>query len=223
MTERRATTNVASTATCPKCGRHGEFGYKVEGAMVWFCAEHRLAKHYAEARRPPEPAPAPDPLAEHAEAIRAAGTRVIDDIIKIGHHLTEAKVLCGYGNWLSWLKREFGWSDDTARRFMQVFELSNSARLRNLNLPLSGLYLLARPSTPEAARQEVFDKAESGEPVSYRRTQDIVAKHKKPYLPSYTPDAPPRDDPSADGDLIDQIINLFEQLTRSGRVRCAVQ
>jgi len=162
-------------------------------------------------------------LAQHAEAIRAAGRRTVENVIEIGRRLTEARELCDHGEWLAWLKEEFSWSRQTADNLINVYEASKSLNFSNLDLPVSSLYLLARPSTPEAARQEVFDKAESGEPVSYRRTQDIVAKHKKPYLPSYTPDAPPRDDPSADGDLIDQIINLFEQLTRSGRVRCAVQ
>jgi hypothetical protein len=44
-------------------------------------------------------------------------------------------------------------------------------------------------------------------------------------LPSYRPPQAEaqQDDPSQDEDIIDQIINLFEQLSRSGRVRCAVQ
>ena len=43
-------------------------------------------------------------------------------------------------------------------------------------------------------------------------------------LPSYNPDAtalPP--DPMQDEDLIDQIVNLFAQLTRNGQVRCALE
>ena len=59
-------------------------------------------------------------LAQNAEAIRALGKRVIDDIIEIGRLLTEAKQIAGHGNWLPWLEREFQWTDDTALNFMRV-------------------------------------------------------------------------------------------------------
>jgi hypothetical protein len=36
---------------CPQCGAFGEFGYRdVYGAMGWFCARHRLAQFWADAR-----------------------------------------------------------------------------------------------------------------------------------------------------------------------------
>jgi hypothetical protein len=38
---------------CPQCGAAGEFGYRdVYGAMRWFCARHRHAQFWADARRP---------------------------------------------------------------------------------------------------------------------------------------------------------------------------
>jgi len=37
-----------------------------------------------------------------------------------------------------------------------------SDKLSNLDVPVSGLYLLAAPSTPEEARAEVIDRAEQG-------------------------------------------------------------
>jgi hypothetical protein len=55
-------------------------------------------------------------VAEHAEAIRSLGRRVVADVIEIGRRLTECKKLLGHGNWLPWLDREFGWSEDTALR-----------------------------------------------------------------------------------------------------------
>jgi len=44
-------------------------------------------------------------------------------------------------------------------------------------------------------------------------------------MPSYMPDddKAPAGDPSADADLIDQIITLFGQLTGDGQVRCALE
>ena len=68
----------------------------------------------------------PVPLAEHAAEIRRLGKRVVADIIEIGRRLTKCKRICGHGNFLPWLDREFGWSEDTAERFIQVAALSKS-------------------------------------------------------------------------------------------------
>src|SRR5262245_45152690 len=106
-------------------------------------------------------------LREHADAIRDLGKRTVENIIAIGRHLSEAKLIAGHGNWLPWLNREFGWKEDTARRFMQVFELSKSRNLRDLDVPVSALYLLAAPSTPEEAREEVIERAQAGERLSF--------------------------------------------------------
>jgi Protein of unknown function (DUF3102) len=120
-------------------------------------------------------------LAGHAEAIRVLGRRVIGDVIEIGRRLTISKELCGHGDWLPWLKREFGWSDDSALRYMRVAEFAKNRNLRDLELPVSGLYLLAAPSTPEAARDEVIERSEAGErltPAQIRETVDKAVKAK---------------------------------------------
>jgi hypothetical protein len=94
-------------------------------------------------------------LVEHANAIRGLGKRVVADVIEIGRRLADCKELCGHGNWLPWLKREFGWSEDTAERFIQVSTLSHQIpQVAEFNLPVSSLYLLAarrRPTKPARA------------------------------------------------------------------------
>jgi DUF3102 family protein len=134
-------------------------------------------------------------LAGHADSIRALRKRAADDIIDIGRHLTEAKKIAGHGNWLPWLDREFGWTDDTARNFMRVYDLSKTERVRDLNLPLRALYLIAAPSTPEAAREEVIDRAQTGEKVSVGETKHIIEQHKASPEPSA-----PASDNAADAD-----------------------
>jgi ribosome-associated translation inhibitor RaiA len=116
------------------------------------------------------------PLAMHAEAIRVLGRRVIGDVIEIGRRLTISKELCGHGDWLPWLKREFGWSDDSALRFMQVAEFAKNRNLRNLEIPVSGLYLLAAPSTPEAARDEAIERSEAGERLTPAQIKETIDK-----------------------------------------------
>jgi hypothetical protein len=111
-------------------------------------------------------------LAHHAEVIRSLGKRVVGDIIEIGRRLIEAKKIAGHGYWRSWLKREFSWKETTALNFMRVHELSKSANFVDLRLPVSSLYLLAAPSTPHEAREDVIERAESGETIS---RADILA------------------------------------------------
>jgi hypothetical protein len=114
-------------------------------------------------------------LAEHAAVIRGLGKRVVADIIEIGRRLTDAKKIAGHGNWLPWLEREFGWSRQTADNFINVYEANGKVpNFGNLNLPLSGLYLLAKPSTPDEARAEVIERAEAGEHLSVADVQRIV-------------------------------------------------
>lgn len=113
-------------------------------------------------------------LAEHAAVIRALGKRVVSDIIEIGRRLTVAKKIAGHGNWLPWLDREFGWGDDTAINFMRIAELAKSRNIRDLTLPVSGLYLLAAPSTPEEAQQDIIARAEAGEHLSVEDVRRII-------------------------------------------------
>src|SRR5262245_18194435 len=114
-------------------------------------------------------------LAEHAAEIRLLGKRVVADVIEIGRHLTEAKELVGHGNWLAWLDREFGWTDKTAERFMSVHALAGKFdNLSNLDVPVSGLYLLAEPSTPEQARDEIIERVKTGEALTQSQIKETI-------------------------------------------------
>ena len=43
---------TTDTDSCPRCGRLGIFGYHDrEGALIWYCGQHRLGRFYADARR----------------------------------------------------------------------------------------------------------------------------------------------------------------------------
>ena len=63
-------------------------------------------------------------LAQNAQEIRKLGKRASADVIEIGRRLTEMKKLCGHGNWLPWLEREFGWTDRHALNYTRAYELS---------------------------------------------------------------------------------------------------
>jgi DUF3102 family protein len=76
-------------------------------------------------------------LADEICALRARS------IFELGDLLDEAKAACEPGKWLSWLKTEVDYSDDTASRYMAAAQLGNRFRkLRNLNLAKSTIYAL---------------------------------------------------------------------------------
>jgi hypothetical protein len=80
--------------------------------------------------------------------------------------------------WLEWLEAEFKWSDETARRFIQVFELSRDAKFHTcveLDLPLRVLYQLAAPKA-EHARQEIADRIEAGEEVTRETVEEAIVR-----------------------------------------------
>jgi hypothetical protein len=117
-------------------------------------------------------------LTEHVEVIRSLGKQTIANVIEIGRLLAECKKMVGHRNFGCWLDREFGWSERTAQRFLSVHELAGtkSDKLSDLELPVSSLYLLAAPSTPEVVRNEIIARAESGEKITHKEVQKTIAK-----------------------------------------------
>jgi hypothetical protein len=122
--------------------------------------------------------PHADVLAEHAESIRKLGKRVIGDVIEIGRRLSECKEILGHGNWLSWIEREFRWSERTARNFIivYVFAQSKSANLADMAIDVTAVYLLAAPSTPEDARAEVLRRGKAGEALPHAEVKRIIGE-----------------------------------------------
>jgi protein gp37 len=142
-------------------------------------------------------------LAEHAKQIRTLGKRVIGDVIEIGRRLAECKERCGHGNWLPWLDREFGWSADTAERFIRLDKLADQIpQIAEYDIPVSGLYLLAAPSSPESARTEVIERAESGERLKHAEVQAIVAAHSPAAVQEASPARPTILLPTHTGELV---------------------
>jgi Protein of unknown function (DUF3102) len=126
-----------------------------------------------------------DQLDEHADAIRKLGKRAFDDMVAIGRHLTEAKALAGHGNWLPWLEREFGWHQTTATRFMEAHEAVKSGKLSKLLdskflISPSALCMLAKPSTPLTAVDEILERAERGEKVTTAEVEKITGPIRSP-------------------------------------------
>ncbi len=124
-------------------------------------------------------------LADHANAIRALGKRVVGDVIEIGRRLIICKEKCGHGNWMPWVEREFGWSMSTANKYMNIarmFDHKLGGKFvgnTNLTIDIEALKTLAEPRTPEEARAEIIGRAEAGDHLSVADVQRTVAKAKQ--------------------------------------------
>lgn len=122
-------------------------------------------------------------LDECAKSIRKHSRRMVSDAIEIGRNLALAhsriRNIYGGGHWYAWLQANFGWSIDTADRYMHVAELARSRNLRDANLPLSCFYLIAGPHTPDEARDEIIARAETGERVPVAEAKKIITAHKR--------------------------------------------
>jgi hypothetical protein len=129
-----------------------------------------------------------DFLAMKAEAIRKCARNAM---IEIGQHLHEVQTELARrggdhsGRFLQWLKREFSeWSQRSLYNCINIYKLSTTAQFANFanwdSCDPSGLYLLARPSTPEAAREEFIARAETGERLKHADVQAIIKRHGGP-------------------------------------------
>lgn len=115
-------------------------------------------------------------LAEHVQAIRTIGRRMMADALEIGRRLAECRRIVRR-DWIGWLDRELGLTDRSALNFIRIHELasSRSENFADLDLPVSGLYLLAQPSTPEAIRDDIITRAAAGEAVSFAEIKREVS------------------------------------------------
>ena len=124
---------------------------------------------------------------EHRETVKEAAIdirqrtkRASDDILQIGARLCEVKALLPHGQFQDWAEDEFGMSKRTAQSLMNVAQrfLDKSETVSLLGT--SVLYLLASPSTPDAAIDAVVEYAQSNGAPTKAETQRIIAEHKEP-------------------------------------------
>lgn len=117
-------------------------------------------------------------LDAHAQRIRDLVNVARGCIIEIGRELIEAKTMIGHGGWLPWLDREFGWSDETARKYMRVaeaFQIPTRLGFEGLTIDATALYYLSAPSVPDAVREEVIEQAETGKRITIEEAERMVA------------------------------------------------
>ncbi len=136
---------------------------------------------------------------QRTNEIKTLMRKTAQDIIEIGQKLIEVKGRLPHGSFGDWLESEFEWKERAAQNFMRVAERFKTANFADMNIAPSALYLLAAPSTPEPVRQEVIQRAQSGERITHKTAKTIINEHKEqPSNPdSEPPPTPPEPKPYA--------------------------
>ncbi|MEM6837497.1 MAG: DUF3102 domain-containing protein [Cyanobacteria bacterium P01_C01_bin.120] len=118
----------------------------------------------------------------HTDEIRKRLRRSAQDVWEIGQRLADVRSRLKYGQFLAWLKAEFGWSQRTAYNFINVYETFGDrfANLAKVDIATSVLYQLAAPSVPEELRTRVLEAAESGEKITYKSIKSAILRSKAP-------------------------------------------
>lgn len=170
-----------------------------------------MSIHYVPARRPPTPDIMADVLgpmqddvtqirtqlrydyslipAEQRESVQAAavdivraGRRAQDDLMRIGQRLLGVKETLEHGQFEDWCATEFQMSARTARNMMNVARTFTDKTETVSVLSDSVMYLLAAPSTPEAARVEVIEQARAaGKSPTKIEVQETIRKYQPAY------------------------------------------
>lgn len=98
-----------------------------------------------------------------------------EGIVNVGKALLEVRDILPHGEFGNWIKNNFNWSHDTANNFMNVARkfptLPDGAEFEK-----SALYLLAKNSTPQQAREQAIQQAEQGIKITKGVAKILVDK-----------------------------------------------
>ncbi|MEM6452139.1 MAG: DUF3102 domain-containing protein [Cyanobacteria bacterium P01_D01_bin.105] len=112
--------------------------------------------------------------------IRERLRRSAQDVWEIGQKLSDVRSRLKYGQFLTWIKAEFGWSQRTAYNFMNVYETFGDrfANLAKVNIATSLLYQLASPSVPEELREQILRAAEQGDTMTAKELRATIQRRR---------------------------------------------
>ena len=113
------------------------------------------------------------------KTIHGLMNREVEPRLKIGDHLIETKERLEHGQFEAWAQAVFGWSLSWMLRTMQMSARFKSVNLTDLDIGTSVRYVLAAPSTPDEAFNEVIERAQSGEKITVALAKEIIARHRE--------------------------------------------
>ena len=115
-------------------------------------------------------------IESYTAEIKIRVRRSAQDVIDIGRHLSQAKKLLGHGQFLGWIETEFGWSERTARNFMQASQKFKSAKIADLEIAPSALYVLSAPGVDNEVRRKAVELAQQGISVTHATAKQLIQK-----------------------------------------------
>lgn len=118
-------------------------------------------------------------ILQRTKNIQAIHTQTLQNAFLVGEILLEVKARLEYGQFCRWVRCEFQGSQSTAINHMHLATTFRFATVANLNVPLTALYEIARPTTPDTARAEIFQLAQDNQKITKVRAKKIIANHKK--------------------------------------------
>lgn len=111
--------------------------------------------------------------------IRRRQRQAAEDIVAIGKSLIVVKSRLAHGQFGPWLNAEFGWSQDTAGRFMAVAKTFGE-NPQIAEIAPSALYALASNSVPQGLRDQFLERAERGEQVTHFQVKEAIKSQVEP-------------------------------------------
>lgn len=101
-------------------------------------------------------------------------------IWEIGEKLFHVRSQMNSRQFCSWLKVEFDWSQRTAYNFINVYQaFPDFANFAKIDIPISSLYQLAAPSTPQYIRSQFLNKAIAGQKITFQGVKKAIKQAKQ--------------------------------------------
>lgn len=119
-----------------------------------------------------------DEVQAAAQSIHELERGVMGGLIEIGKRLIEVKGMLPHGQFADWCAAEFDLDPRAAQRYMNVAREYGDAQKRHIVSLFSPTvaYMLAAPSTPAEAREEVEQAALNGQKVTVGFAKEAVRK-----------------------------------------------
>lgn len=115
-------------------------------------------------------------LFDDAEYIRRKQADAQHNVIEAGIRLLVVKEKLPHGAFLPWVESECGISERLVQDYISIAKEFGPNPHRCADLPTKAMKVLASPSMPGDAKQEIYDKLDSGEKVT---TAEIEAEKRK--------------------------------------------
>lgn len=119
-------------------------------------------------------------LEQRTTAIRRRMQDAAQCILDIGRDLQHVHDHLKHGEYLEWLQAEFKMSQSMAYNFRNAWKRFGQRDIKLGNLRCAVIYLLAAPSTPQAAVEDVLEKDRQGEQVTVAEAKDAINRHRQP-------------------------------------------